>query len=163
MIEFPLSKGGVALVDAEDVDRLMEFTWFWWKPKSSRTPYAVRPLDGSPGGVYMHRFILGLPPRRPQVDHRDTDGLNNQKSNLRTCTDGQNKHNLGMREANTSGFKGVTFHVGAGKYMAQIRVNGRHLYLGLYQSAIDAAKVYDSKAIESFGEYARTNRMLGLL
>lgn len=54
-------------------------------------------------------------------------------------------------------FKGVTFHVGAGRHMAQIGVNGRNNYLGLFDSATDAALAYDVAAKQHFGEFARLN------
>lgn len=58
---------------------------------------------------------------------------------------------------NTSGFRGVCFHKKANKYLAQIIVKGRYLYLGIYSNILDAAMAYDLAASEHFGEYARLN------
>ena len=104
----------------------------------------------------MHGFILNKEDSS-QIDHWDRNGLNNQKVNLRPCTGQQNSFNRGKRTGCTSKFKGVHFNKERKKYMLQISVNRRQTYLGLFNSEIEAAKAYDVKALELFGEFAYLN------
>ncbi len=94
-------------------------------------------------------------PNGKVVDHIDHDTLDNQRINLRICTRSQN----GMNRKKDSGikFKGVTFHKRAGKFMAQIYMNGKKYYLGVFETPEEAAMVYDKKARELHGEFALTN------
>lgn len=91
------------------------------------------------------------------VDHIDGNGLNNQKSNLRQCTYAQNKQNSRKRKRTSSQFKGVNFHKGGQNWQAYITVNKKRIWLGRFNSEIEAASIYDAKARECFGEYAVTN------
>lgn len=73
------------------------------RTQNARTVYAV-----TGRGIRMHRFILGIADPRVQVDHDDRDGLNNQRYNLRTCTNAQNQVNKPkVRLSDTSRYKGV--------------------------------------------------------
>lgn len=98
------------------------------------------------------------PPIGMQVDHIDGNGLNNQRSNLRIATHLQNQRNRQhMNKNNSSGYRGVTWCKGAGRWMAQLSLNYKHVHLGLFDSPIDAAIAYDHAVIEHFGEFASTN------
>jgi hypothetical protein len=87
-----------------------------------------------------------------QVDHIDGDGLNNCRDNLRVCSSEQNAKNIKVRPGR---LKGIT-PVGS-KWQAQIAAEGRHLYLGLFESPELAAKAYDRAARKYHGEFAATN------
>ncbi len=105
---------------------------------------------------FVHRLIWALvhgeqPP--PRIDHWDTIRANNRIGNLRACTAAQNQMNRTPRAQ----FKGVTFHKGAAKFAAQIVVNKRPIYLGLFDTADCAARAYDSACLHHFGEFARPN------
>jgi hypothetical protein len=93
------------------------------------------------------------------VDHRNGDGLDNQRANLRICTHSQNMYNAKKRSTNTTGFKGVyrsrTKHIV--RFRAQIQIHRKQIYLGSYSSLEDAARAYDNKAREIYGEFANTN------
>ena len=92
------------------------------------------------------------------IDHRDMNGLNNQRSNLRFCTLSQNAMNRRKRENTSSIYKGVYFNNQRGKkWKAQIRINGKQIHLGLFDFEVDAARAYNMKAIELFCEFANLN------
>lgn len=102
----------------------------------------------------MHRAILGAS-LGEEVDHRDGDGLNNIRRNLRACTHGRNTQNQRRPVHNTSGFKGVSQK--GNRWRAYIKFNGVQHHLGTYDSAIHAAKVYDRSAQRLFGHFSRLN------
>jgi hypothetical protein len=104
----------------------------------------------------MHNVIMSFL-EGYEIDHKDGDGLNNQRYNLRVTTHTQNMKNQRLRSNNTSGYKGVTWHKGAGKWYAQIQVDGKRTYLGLFTILEDAARAYDTAALEHYGEFARLN------
>lgn len=156
MKEIKLPKGRVALVDDEDYERVNQFRWR--ATKEFNTLYAVRVIKvyGRRTTLRMHRFILGLTDKKIQVDHRSGDGLNNQRSNLRIATNQQNGRNrVGVNK--TSQFKGVYFNKEKNKYTAQIKLNYKTRYIGHFPSEIEAARAYDIRAKELFGEFARPN------
>lgn len=90
------------------------------------------------------------------VDHKDRDGLNNRWVNLRIATLSQNAANAKRYSTNSSGFKGVTYHRGVGRWQAQIKKDGKNFYLGLHDTPETAHAAYVAKAQELFGEFART-------
>lgn len=105
--------------------------------------------------VKMHQVILKL--KAPlEVDHRDGDGLNNTRSNLRPATRRENQGNSKKRTG-TSKFKGVSYSSANAKWRSQIRVNGKNTFLGFYASETEAATAYDAEARTCFGEFAATN------
>jgi hypothetical protein len=91
------------------------------------------------------------------VDHRNGNGLDNRRINLRLCTDAQNRANRRLQRNNKSGFKGVFLNAKNGKFLAHVQVNKKTFYLGSFVSPIDAAKAYDKAAKLHFGEFARLN------
>lgn len=148
MREIELSRGMVALVDDDDYERVVA-AGPWHAVPSGRTHYAQHALGGGKS-LRMHLFITGL----AYVDHRNGDGLDNQRSNLRAATHALNMGNQRRSKSNTSGFKGVTRKK---NWVAQIRVNGQQRHIGTYPTAEEAARAYDREAIAAWGEYARLN------
>jgi len=151
-----LTRGLVAIVDDEDYERLS--AWKWHAVTDYRgESYACRHAKkGEPGPRYvlMHRMICQTD---KDVDHRNGDGLDNRRENLRPATRSQNIANSRPSSSSKSGLKGVDWHRQRGKWRAQITVLGRHQYLGLFATALEAAAAYDRAAVEAFGEFARTN------
>jgi hypothetical protein len=147
----PLTQGKFAMVDDDMIERLSRFKWCVQKNGKWKQWYAV---SREPGGkrVYMHHVVMGCV---TMIDHKDGDGLNNQRYNLRPATDSQNQANTGISSRNTSGFKGVTRHKNG--WQVQIRHQGRRRYVCRSQDIIEAAKAYDRAARELFGEFAKTN------
>lgn len=163
--EIELTRGLVALVDDEWFDVLNEFSWC--AAKNGQTFYATHGyLVLEPRRmikqIQMHRLIVGDPPGI-LVDHWDGNGLNNQRSNLRLANKAQNGANRGLPRNNTSGFKGVHWHKNNGNWRAIIGVNNQRVILGHFCNREDAARAYDEAAVSYFGEFALTNRKLGLL
>lgn len=152
MKEIPLTQGKTVLVDDEDYKWLMQ--WKWHAYRDRRTWYAIRHVYPNgrkhPKKIRMHRFILNVL-EGVKVDHRDGDGLNNQKGNLRQATTAQNGHNRRINSNNTSGFKGVSKR----KHGWQATIQGK--YLGVFDTPGQAASAYDRAASVLFGEFARTN------
>lgn len=157
MKQIPLSNGLFALVDDDDFERLSSYKWHAVRSATKHrvSYYAARGgRDGEPGTVYMHRQVM-----RAEVgqayDHRDRDGLNNQKSNLRPCTPPQNLAN--SRRPNKSGYKGVYWDAQKQKFLAQIQIDGRAKHLGWHRAVEDAARAYDRAALQAYGEFAALN------
>ena len=107
----------------------------------------------------MHRVILGLE-QGTLCDHRNHDGLDNRRQNLRPCNDSQNAGNKRKHLGASSQLKGVDWHKSSRKWRAQIRINGRSKHLGCFTSETAAAAAYDRAALIHFGEFALTNGML---
>ena len=159
MKEIPLTQGKIALVDDEDYERVNSHKWY--AGRDGRTFYAHRntPIkDGKQITCIMHRFILGLGKGDGKyVDHIDHDGLNNQKSNIRIVTHSQNHMNRISLKNTSSKYKGVCWNKRAKCWHSQIRINSKFIYLGIFEDEKEAAKAYNRKAIELFGEYALLN------
>jgi len=155
----PLTQHQNAIVDAADFDWLSRFNWYaaygrGAKEIRSESYYAVRNQDRKM--VWMHLEILGCNSDE-EGDHRNNDTLDNRRDNLRKCSHLQNMHNARIRRDNTSGFKGVASDRTSGKFVAQIRHEGRRVKLGYFKSASDAARAYDEAALRLFGDFARLN------
>lgn len=155
-----LTRGYVAVVDDEDYEELSRHKWGAHIDKNNvyarrlqrKTEYG----NSKPKPVYMHRQILGVADRRIDVDHRDHDGLNNRRQNLRLGSRSQNNGNR-LKSGGTSVFKGVCWDPENGKWRAQIHLGGKKRCLGRFVDEEVAAKAYDSAAREQFGEFARLN------
>jgi len=106
----------------------------------------------------MHREIMS-PPQELVVDHINGDGLDNRKENLRVCTHAENIRNQKLNRLNTTGYKGVC--VNREKWISRIKVNGKLLYLGRYNTPEEAAQVYDEAARKYFGKFASLNFQKG--
>jgi len=159
MKKIPLTQDKFALVDNEDFEWLNQWKWSAHRKHTgdfvaSRRCYCL--FGRKRYRIFMHRQIMSCP-RKLQIDHKDHNRLNNQKLNMRICTNTQNQWNRGKQKNNTSGFKGVFWRRGVKKWFAQIGFNLKPIYLGCFTSKIDAAKTYDEAAIKYFGEFAYLN------
>ena len=106
--------------------------------------------------IYMHMEILGDCDGR-EIDHINGDKLDNRRSNLRFCTRSQNSMNHVLQSNNTSGYKGVWLRATTHHWQAEIMINQKHIRLGAFLSAEDAARAYDRAARKYFGEFAKLN------
>lgn len=153
MKEIQLTQGKVALVDDEDFERLCKFTWY--AEFRGRLYYARTTIDRR--NYYMHRMILGVESRKIFVDHRNHNSLDNQKSNLRRCTPGENTLNKTAHKDGKSKFLGVCWDSSRRKWMATIGYGKRQHYLGRFNDEASAARAYDSAAKVIHGEFANPN------
>lgn len=152
MKQIPLSRGKFAFVDDEDFEWLSKHKWAALKRRNNRF-YAVSKIGGK--SVSMHRIILGLTDSNIFADHKDNDGLNNQRHNLRPATKEQNQYNRGVNANNPTKRKGVNRH--RAKFQVRIRHLGEKIYLGLFEDADEAARAYDAAARKYHGEFANLN------
>lgn len=155
MKTIPLTQGLVAQVDDSDFESVAKFKWYANRRGRGRTFYAQRSVKQSSGKwkiVGLHNFLMSNARR---VDHKDGNGLNNRRRNLRVATHRQNMQNTRLRCDNRSGFKGVTSN-GSG-WKANITVEGVRKYLGTCPTKLEAAALYDSAARACFGVFARPN------
>lgn len=102
----------------------------------------------------MHQEVIG---RHYKIDHKDGDGLNNQKINLRPCTDAQNQQNAFKRKGCSSKHKGVSWFARYGKWQCLIRPNKTKVSLGYFVHEDDAGLAYNAAAVKYYGEFARLN------
>lgn len=98
----------------------------------------------------VHQILFGT-----KCDHKDGDPGNNRRSNLRPCTDKQNSWNTKVHKDNRSGYKGV--YKKRNRYCARICKDGKSEIIGYADTAEEAAHLYDKRAKELFGEWARVN------
>jgi len=148
----PLTQSRFAIVDAEDYDQLAQHKWY--AGGNNGLYYARREANGK--AILMHREILNVPAGLI-CDHKNHNGLDNRKSNLRICTYAQNLQNNRPRATGTSRYKGVSWNKDIRKWRAMICHHGRVLHIGYYDYEADAAIAYDDMAIELFGEFACLN------
>jgi hypothetical protein len=157
-----LTQGKFSLVDDEDYNYLNQ--WRWYAYKDHGTFYARRNSSCDESGkrksILMHRLIIRVE-KNLQVDHKDHNGLNNQKCNLRICTHAENQKN----RTSTGKVKYLGVHYITQKrnnkiyikITATISVNNKLIYLGLYKTIEDAARAYDEAAKKYHGEFANLN------
>ena len=146
VVFLPLSQGHVAVIDFDDFERVGRVKW---TAKQSRENwYAVRGVGGrkNPKRLWLHAEIMGA----IGVDHRDGDGLNNRRENLRPATQQLQARAFRKKSSGKSSqFRGVTWFARDGKWQAQVYYNGKNHFVGHYNSEVDAALAYDSAALSA--------------
>lgn len=159
MREITLTRGQVALVDDDDFEWLSQ--WRWYAQSNGRGGfYAARRARHQGPLIYMHRLIAGTE-NGLITDHVDGNGLNNQRSNLRSATQLQNMMNRIGKTAGSSRFKGVWFDArqsGARKWRSAIRINGKLKYLGRFEREEDAGAAYAAAASQHFGQFSNISK-----
>jgi hypothetical protein len=153
--EIKLTKGFTAIVDDEDFEYLNQ--WKWQAEKSKRgCYYACRTIQKENKKIHvkMHRLIMAAV-EGMDVDHRDGNGLNNRRYNLRACTHLNNCHNRRhLRRENISGISGVQWDNRRGKWRSRIIVERKEIHLGRFSSLSEAINARREAEILHYGKYS---------
>jgi hypothetical protein len=150
------------LIDEEDSSLINMYKWHLYSTSRHYGLYVVA-HPNKKEYYRLHRLIMQAK-EGDIVDHINGNPLDNRKCNLRiTNATGNNMNAKKRKDGLTSKYKGVCKNTTKGPklhshpYRAQIQANKKKIALGIFKTEEEAAKVYDAKAIELFGEYAKLN------
>lgn len=136
--------------DLEDYNKIKEKCW---SEDPSGYIYTHFPRDKT---IWLHRFIMS-PDDNLIVDHINHNRADNRRSNLRICSYSQNAMNKCIQKNNKSGYTGVLWIEKVHKWRAQIRKDGKNIYLGSYEKIEDAIKARREAEEKMFGDYSFKN------
>ena len=148
----PLTQGAFAVIDRDDGPLVAPYNWSL--SVGRRKFYACTAINRAT--ARLHR-IVRPDITSPELDHKDGDGLNCRKSNLRAASREENSHNADVRRDNTSGYRGVSFVRTKGRWTARISANHQSHFLGFFDTPERAAQAYDDAARRLHGEFASVN------
>ena len=153
----PLTKGKFALVDPHDFFEVSQYKWTLKETRFNKYAYRQYKQEGKMVQILLHRFISKCPTGLA-VDHKNGNGLDNRRVNLRVCTQSENLANTSRHSDRKYDLpKGVGYKADrkTNPYYSQITKGGKRYNLG-YFSTVDAAyAAYKQKSIELFGEFSR--------
>jgi len=142
-MEIKLTQGKSAIIDDCDYLKVSTLKWQAQQRSDKKGWYAV-----SKGGVRMHRFIMGVTDKSI-VDHKDGDGLNNSRSNLRIGD--QSKNSVNRKITNGKYLRGVTKK--GNRFRSMIKLNKKMVHLGYYSTEEEAHNRYLQESIMHHGEW----------
>lgn len=154
MKKIKLTNGGYALISDQDLELVSKYKW--GANYINNNVISTTKINGK--RLNLSIFIMN-PPKGMIVDHINGDRFNNTRKNLRICTNLQNTRNCKLSVRNSSGYKGVHWHIRHKKWIARITVNYHKINLGDFKNPKEAAQAYNEAAIKYFGEFARLNRI----
>lgn len=161
MKEIELTDGTIAIIDDNMFDRANYFIWMHKieKRKCGDIHYAVTTVNSfkSQRRLYLHQLVMNAKQTNLQIDHKNTNGLDNRIENLRYCTHAQNAMNRRAKIFTISKYKGVCYSKKHKCYRVRISIYKKRIHLGYFINETDAAIAYNNAAIEYFGEFARIN------
>lgn len=142
------------MIDDGDFEAVSKYKWHYSSGYAKRNGM----VHGKKRILRMHHMIVPLRDGF-MIDHKNGDGLDNRRDNLRLVTKSQNMMNMATTVASKSGYKGVSWHKYANKWRAYIVKNYRQINLGLFDDKLDAVRAYNQAAKIYHGEYARLNNV----
>ena len=146
-----------AMVEQRDYYRVKKLNWsISGKEKCIYAVHYEKVESGKIIRVHMHRFIMGEPAGK-LVDHHNSNKLDNRRTNLRIASHSENNCNRPKKKGTSSQYIGSHLNKKTGRWIAQIRINGKSTHLGSFANEIDAARAYDEAARKYHGEFARLN------
>lgn len=150
------------IIDTEDYDKIKKFRWYILHNIKGHSFYAITNIYKNKKrlGLLLHRVIMS-PPKEVLIDHVNHNGLDNRKNNLRLCTHQENSRNCKKYKSNKNIFKGVRQRNELKKWQARLKFNDKTIHLGSFDDPIQAAKAYNEKAKELFGEFSCLNEIPG--
>ena len=148
-----LSQGKFAAINEADWEKVKGYKWY--ADRRNGNHWYARSHDSQQKIVYLHRLIME-PPDGMVVDHRNGNGLDCRRSNMRVCTHQENMRNR-RKTCGLSQFKGVSRHKWTGRWCADVNVDDKTIHLGLFDSEENAARAYDEAAQKHHGDFARLN------
>lgn len=140
------------LVDAEDAPFLKRFRWYIKKDKKSLYAASAARAFGKDTSILMHRLIMAFP--GSEIDHKNRNGLDNRKENLRCATPKENQRN--RVKPNRHGYRGV-FKGNGNNYGMQIQGDEKRFVEYGFKTAEAAARRYDELSKELHGEFGIRN------
>jgi hypothetical protein len=151
VVEVKLLRGEITLIDAADLSIVGDAIW-----RKTTQGYAGRTAGSKT--LLLHREIMGAPPGLV-VDHRNHNRLDNRRENLRVCPRAGNSQNSTGHKDRRSRFKGVEWDAERGRWAARICANGVRMFLGRYDTEVEAAMAYNAAARDVHGDYAWLNKI----
>ncbi|HEY8659877.1 MAG TPA: hypothetical protein VIM07_04430 [Chitinophagaceae bacterium] len=152
-----------AMVDDEDYERLSKNKWYIMRLYHCNTDilYARRyegsPKNGNHKAILMHREVLGATSRLEKIDHKDGNGLNNQKNNIRKCTHSENMSNRKVSHKKSNKYLGVFFKKNEDSYQAALKKDGKVYSTGYFKTTEQAAQAYNDLVLKYNPIYGRLN------
>lgn len=155
MKKIKLTQGMFALVDDMDFEYLNQWKWHYNKGRGqgrAQRSTSRKSIEGKTS-IFMHRIIMNVP-KDMQIDHKNGNGLDNRKENLRVCTNMENNRNKGIARKNTSGVTGISWNKNYEKWHTYIKINNKFIFLGYFGDKEIAIQIRKQAEKQYFGEFA---------
>lgn len=157
MKKIKLTQGKHALVSDRDYKALSLTPWHIVRNKYHTYAYGRVNIGGKLQRRYMHQLII-KPGKGHCVDHRNGNGLDNRRKNLRVCTFSQNQANR-VSFIGTSKYKGVHWCNTNNRWVAKIMHKRKSIGIGYYKNEKEAARNYNAASLRLNKGFAKVNKL----